>query len=377
MANYILGDVLNAEAFVKENGNLIHYFSAKTMTESTINVSVTAEEIRGGWGNQLLGKIFHDTNFGVNLTEAMFSMQYLDAQMNGLVKSGDKSTSALHSVADTSAQVSDGGKTLTFAPLSGDTLVPMFAKAGGFCDDANEDIIVWAKDCNDNVASFKVTETPESGNVTATKIGGDTLVNGKVCVTYPASEQAAEQLIVKAAFEPKEFSLYLHGKLFAGDSCGKSKTGRVGSIIIEIPRFQPDGTVDLSFNPSSNVSTSLNGTALAYGCDCGGEKQYATISLTFDKALGDAQNIYSKYTDMVIQDAEDLHVGDVIVIYLVAEKMKPLQYSGTFTAVVKEDKTNALDAKGLIATGMASKVVTVSVDIGKEAPLTKDFTVQA
>lgn len=371
MANYILGDVLNAEAFVKENGSLVHYFSAKTMTESTINVSVTAEEIRGGWGNQLLGKIFHDTNFGVNLTEAMFSMQYLDAQMNGLVKSGDKSTNALHSTTEASV----AGNTLTFTLLTGDTLVPMFAKAGGFCDEANNDIIVWAKDCNDKVASFKVTNS--EGNITATKIGGDTLADGKVCVTYPASEQAAEQLIVKAAFEPKEFSLYLHGKLFAGDSCGKSKTGRVGSIIIEIPRFQPDGAVDLSFNPSSNVSTSLNGTALAYGCDCGGEKQYATISLTLNEEVGKAQDLYAKYTDIVIQDSEDLHEGDVIVIYLVGDKVRPMQYTGAFTAVGKEGGANALDSKGLIATGMASKVVTVSVDLGREAALTKEFTVQA
>ena len=69
MANYILGDVMKAEAFVRgEDGKLKHYFSANTMTDSTLNISVTAEEIRGGWGNQLLGKIFHDTNFGVNLT---------------------------------------------------------------------------------------------------------------------------------------------------------------------------------------------------------------------------------------------------------------------------------------------------------------------
>ena len=111
--NYILGDVLNAEAFVKmDDGQLVHYFSAKTMTESTINVSVSAEEIRGGWGNQLLGKIFHDTNFGVNLTEAMFSMNYLAAQIGGEVKK-DGSAKLLKSVDGTYA----GDGKITFSSL--------------------------------------------------------------------------------------------------------------------------------------------------------------------------------------------------------------------------------------------------------------------
>ena len=86
MANYILGDVMKAEAFISvaDEGGKYHlepYFSATTMTESTINISTTAEEIRGGWGNQLLGKIFHDSNFTVNLTEALWSLDYLAAQI--------------------------------------------------------------------------------------------------------------------------------------------------------------------------------------------------------------------------------------------------------------------------------------------------------
>ena len=79
MANYILGDVMVAEAFVTENGQLKPYFTANTLTDSTMNISVTAEEIRGGSGNKLLGKIFHDTNFGVNLTDAMWSFEYMAA----------------------------------------------------------------------------------------------------------------------------------------------------------------------------------------------------------------------------------------------------------------------------------------------------------
>lgn len=42
---------------------------AKTLTESTFNFSITGEEIRGGQGNALWGKYFHDSNLNVTLTD--------------------------------------------------------------------------------------------------------------------------------------------------------------------------------------------------------------------------------------------------------------------------------------------------------------------
>ena len=345
MPNYILGDVLNAEAFVRDNNDkLVHYFSAKTMTESTINVSVSAEEIRGGWGNQLLGKIFHDTNFAVNLTEAMFSMSYLAAQIGSDItaKTGD----AANFVSVNGATVGDG--TLTFTPTK--TVAKLFQNSGTFCSGATDDYICWAKDCAGHKATYSFTTT-EGGAVTATKIAGEDLEGSAddICVTYPTNEKAAEQLIVKAAFEPKEFSLHLKGKVFAGDSCGKSKTGKVGNIIIEIPRFQLDGTADLSFSPSSNVSVALNGSALAFGCDCGdeGEKQYAKISIVLD-STPEAVNPYKGYTGIVVENAESLVPGMPLVIWAVGNRKKPVPYKGSFTAVKTGTQDSILTEQGLV-----------------------------
>lgn len=275
MANYILGDVMKAEAFVRgEDGKLQHYFSANTMTDSTLNISVTAEEIRGGWGNQLLGKIFHDTNFGVNLTEAMWSLDYLAAQIGEEVKKG--AGKDLKSVTGT---VTDGALTVTIPTT--DEIAPMFDKAAGFCAAADKTLIVWVKDCNDEV--FTYTATKGEGPYTFTIVGETKPANGAVCVTYPTEVTDCEQLIVTAAYAPKEFSLFLYGKLFAGNGCQKSKGKYAGKITIEIPRFQLDGTVDLTMNPSSAASVSLNGQALASGCSCDGEPQYATITTIINK----------------------------------------------------------------------------------------------
>ena len=344
MPNYILGDVLNAEAFVRDNnGKLVHYFSAKTMTESTINVSVSAEEIRGGWGNQLLGKIFHDTNFAVNLTEAMFSMSYLAAQIGSDItaKTGD----AANFVSMNGATVGVG--TLTFTPTK--PVAKLFQNSGMFCSGSTDKYICWAKDCAGHQATYEFDAA--DGEVLATKIAGEDLEGSAndICVTYPTNEKAAEQLIVKAAFEPKEFSLHLKGKVFAGDSCGKSKTGKVGNIIIEIPRFQLDGTADLSFSPSSNVSVALNGSALAFGCDCGdeGEKQYAKISIVLD-SMPETVNPYKGYTGIVVENAESLVPGMPLVIWAVGNRKKPIPYKGSFTAVKTGTQDSILTEQGLV-----------------------------
>ena len=355
MPNYILGDVLNAEAFVRDNeGKLVHYFSAKTMTESTINVSVSAEEIRGGWGNQLLGKIFHDTNFAVNLTEAMFSMSYLAAQIGSDItaKIGD----AANFVSMNGATVGVG--TLTFTPTK--PVAKLFQNSGTFCSGSTDKYICWAKDCAGHQATYEFDAA--DGEVLATIAGEDLEGSANdICVTYPTNEKAAEQLIVKAAFEPKEFSLHLKGKVFAGDSCGKSKTGKIGNIIIEIPRFQLDGTADLSFSPSSNVSVALNGSALAFGCDCGdeGEKQYAKISIVLD-STPETVNPYKGYTGIVVENAESLVPSMPLIICAVGNKKKPIPYKGSFTAVKTGTSESILTEQGLVI-GKGAEIVNATI----------------
>lgn len=41
----------------------------KTFTETTFDASITGEEIRGGSGNLLFGKYFHDSSLNVTITD--------------------------------------------------------------------------------------------------------------------------------------------------------------------------------------------------------------------------------------------------------------------------------------------------------------------
>ena len=279
MANYILGDVMRAEAFVRDkDGNLKHYFSANTLTDSTLNISVTAEEVRGGWGNQLLGKIFHDSNFAVNLTEATWSLDYLAAQIGSQI-SENATGKYISSVQGTMA--AEGVLTVK---IDDGKIATLFEDDNAMCPGTNSKI-VWVKDCNDDMFTYTVSgDSTYLYALVGTKIPKE----GKVCVYYPTSQDGCRQLIVSAAYAPQEFSLFLYGKLFAGNGCQKSQGKAAGKIVIEIPRFQLDGTVDMTMNPSSAATISLNGTALAYGCTCGedAEPEYAKIT-TILKPIGE------------------------------------------------------------------------------------------
>ena len=62
--------------------------TSKTLTESAINMAVTAEEARGGQGNVLLGKYYHDTSFGLTLTDQLFDLNYLALNCGGAITAG-------------------------------------------------------------------------------------------------------------------------------------------------------------------------------------------------------------------------------------------------------------------------------------------------
>ena len=58
-SKFILAGVGDIQLFDQSTGEII--VTSKTLTDSGINFSVTAEDIRGGKANAILGKYFHDT----------------------------------------------------------------------------------------------------------------------------------------------------------------------------------------------------------------------------------------------------------------------------------------------------------------------------
>ena len=356
MANYFIGGVGRVQAFINGANGLEHYFDAKTLTDSAISISVSAEEIRGGEGAQLLGKYFHTSVFNLNMTDALFDLKYLAAQVGSEI---DEAGHSKHFKTEI-GEINGGKVTLK------ETAYPI-ADDGGWCKEGAT-IIAWYKGCDDNEY---ITAKVEENRISVPGADGD-----KVCVTYPI-DATGRQITVKAMYYPKEFVIYMTAKLFAGDACAPSKGSYVGEIVVEIPRFQLDGAVDLGLNMSSPATMQLNGSAYATGCGCeeGEESYYAKIT----EVMIDGGDLYKNYTGIVVLDSENLHVGDKVYIYAVANGKTPKLYTGSFTATYEDSGSqNALDAAGNIVAGAVNKKVTVTITgEGVLKGKTATFTVQA
>lgn len=340
MANYILGGVMNAEAFVERDGKLEHYFSAKTLTDSTVNISVTSEEIRGGEGAQLLGRFFHTSNFGVNLTDALFDFKYLEAQIGSDIELAD----AEYIYEDTITLTDGAGK------LSKEPAV-LFGSEQNICVDAAHNRIAWIKDCDGNYVTVYPTGEEAQPQINIT---GVELADGTYCVKYPITQEGCRQVLVKAMYQPKEFKLVLTGNLFAGSSCSIANSSKVGKLVIEIPRFQLDGSVDLGLNMSSAATIALNGFALASGCGCG-DAQYAKMSEILD---GDQ---YQGYTTITVANKDDLRVGDVLKVYAAGAKKLPKRYYDYTVA-----EPTYVDGSGVILEAAVGKTIVVTANTIKK-----------
>ena len=352
MANYILGGVMDAEAFIRdERGQLPHYFTAKTLTDSTVNLSVSSEEIRGGNGAQLLGRFFHTSNMSVNLTDALFDMNYLAAQIGSMVE--EKAAEIIKK--ENLTFTKSGEKLVADKPSD---IISLFDR--GICTTEGKDVIAWLKGCDGGDVTLTVNENGELV-ISEEDVQSHGLSAGQLCVSYPV-QKPSRQVLVKAMYYPREFSLVLTGNLFAGNACSVSNSTKVGKLVIKIPRFQLDGTVDLGLNMSSAATIALNGFALASGCGCDDEPQYATMSEVLDTDL------YQGYTAISILGSGSLKAGDEVLIYAIGSKKMPRRYYGTFTATYDEAgeesttvKKNAVE-DGKIVAAAAGKAVTVTVN---------------
>ncbi len=322
MSKFYIGGVANVSAFVpdKVTGEIRHFFDAKTLTDSSINVSVSNEEIRGGEGAQLLGKFFHTTSFNLSLTDALFDLKYIATQVGSEVEAGVLTSIMKSYKLSTSNQIETDDEV---APLQ-------------FGSMYKATLIGWDNDGN----TYSLTGSGTSYTVE--------LPSGVLkypdCITV-AIKQHGDQVKVKAAYTPGVMSLIMRARLFVGDSCRPSDGKPVGEVVIEIPKFQLDGTIDLAMAMTSPATYSLSGSALANGCGCDDEMWYAKITEVIENSNKDP---FYGYTGIVF-DGDYLRVNNTFGVYAFAvgktpRALLPTQYQVTGTGTV--DPSGVITAEG-------------------------------
>lgn len=226
---------------------------AKTLTDSSVSISVTAEEIRGGKGAQLIGRYFHTTTFTVELTDVLFQLQYV----------------ALNVGAEIDATGEHGGELVTEEVVAADNAL---AIAGTAHDFMGLGVIGWYKLPDDEDWTMF---TFGADNKTST---GATVVNDTLyCVKYMNTADA-DTITVSADFIPDEVTMVMKADLFKAarnESGVTSTSSKIGVAQIEVPRFQLNGSIDLTMSSTGASSTPLSGQALSTsdgteGCDGNG-----------------------------------------------------------------------------------------------------------
>ena len=316
MSNYILAGVGTIEAFTQSSTQPTKIFTSKTLQESGISISVTAEDIRGGLSNPLLGRYFHDSILEANITDALFNLQYLALNVGGQVVIGGSSL-----VTET---VTGGSGTLTVQGTP-----TAFGNAGtvGWYTLAGQEN--WAPiTFNGKVATVEGVTSSET-----------------YCVRYNATDAGIQEFVVPSAIIPSEVHLVMTYPLFAGGTSPEaiSTSSQVGELIVDIPRFQFAGNVELSLTSSGAATSNLSGSALASytTANCNDMGTYGTVK---QKIYGG--NWYDDLTTIAV-DGGNFSLADGAT--------KTLKVIGIF-----KNGTGVLDNSKLTFTSSASSTASVT-----------------
>ena len=312
---------------------------AKTLTESTFDFSITAEDVRGGQGNGLLGRYFHDSNMQVTLVDAMFDLQYMALSLGVPLKSGGLSVKEEELTAGV-----DGSVTASETPV---------AFTGS--------MIGWYKKPADSEWSI--------GTFTGSKMAiSGASQNDVYCVKYFYINENARSITIKSQYVPAELHVVIMNDLYSGDVGSQSDATRYGRLITDIPRLQMDGNQTLNLAATSAATINLTGSALAVlsGDTCEEDPYYGTMT----------EEIYgAKWQDDVVALA--VENSDIELAKSASETLIVRAVFGAGMASQRKDNSNFtfsvvstpastatgtnVDTKGVVKAGTQAGVAVVQV----------------
>lgn len=252
------------------------FASGNTLLDSSITIGSSTEELRAGLGNALYGIYVHSTSFNAKLTDAMFNLEYLAANVGGELERGG------NAFADHELTADENG-VITLPSVA----VPI-------------------RDGSTVSAYIAPEKAADKSKRTRVPVTADNTIEGleagaKYCVRYLYTSASARKLTIYSDFIPGVFDLYLTANLFSSDvtkARSANASSKVGTITIHIPRFMLNGQQELSMTATGIANTSLEGFALASDVTgCNNRGVYAEITeLIFNDRW------YSEANGLIIED---------------------------------------------------------------------------
>lgn len=299
---------------------------AKTLTESTFNFGITAEDIRGGKGNGLLGRYFHDSTLTATLTDAMFDINYIGLSLGVPVEQGGISVKEEELKAG-----ADGSFTLTETAIAFDGTM-----------------IGWYKKPTDDDWTIATIDGNKM-NVSGATSGA------AYCVKYFYLNENAKSITIKSQYVPSVLHVVVMTDLYSGKVGAQSDATRYGRLLVDIPQFQLDGSQDLTLNASSAATISLSGQALAVldSNTCEDDPYYGTMT----------EEIYgAKWQDEVkalaVVGDDTMNTGDkqTLAVYAVygGNTASQLKANSNFTFTV-DGSSVTVNTSGVVSAASAGK----------------------
>ena len=327
----------------------------ETLSDTTFDASIAAEEVRGGPGNLLYGQYFHDSSLTVSITDAMFNLQYVAANLGVNLEQGGLSVSEEEAIVGSAA----GSVALTKTPMAFDgTYIGWYKKP--FAAEWSIGTI----DATQKVMNISGAQTGES-----------------YCVKYFYQNENAKSITIKAQFVPKVLHLVLINDLFSSSSTEVgSSTSKYGRLITDIPNFQLDGAQNLAWAAASAATVALSGKALAYSdaSTCEVDPVYGTMT----------QEIFgAKWQDDVVALA--VENSDIELAKSASETLIVRAVFGAGMASQRKDNSNftfsvvnspastatgtTVDSKGVVKAGTQAGVAVVQVMLTDEPNVAPAF----
>lgn len=316
--------------------------TATTLLDSSITVGSTAEEVRGGPGAKLLGKYYHTSTFDINLTDVLFKLEYFAFQTG----------SAIQQIADvfTSEQVTlgaGGSGTITGTPA-------VYQSYG---------TIGWAAKPGSD-AYQKITFTEKAFTVAGAKEGDI------YCVKYISTDNAARQITISSSFIPSEVTLVMTANLYRAGGRGENdvnNSSKIGIVQVLVPRFQFNGSMELSMTSTGVANSPIAGSALdnpSADCSDGGYYAIITEQLSGSSWYDNVFALAIEDSDIELATTTGTATLSVYALPLNGAAFKPPYEDLTFTSAA--NGTATVTQEGVV-TGVAKGSTTVTVSIKNKA----------
>ena len=120
---------------------------------------------------------------------------------------------------------------------------------------------------------------------------------------YNTSNDGLEQFVIPSSVIPSEVHMIMKYPLFAAgtDTASLAASSQVGELIVDVPRFQFNGNVELSLTASGAATSSLSGSALAVNTtsNCNDMGSYGTVKMNIF-----GSNWYDNLVNMAVDGAD-------------------------------------------------------------------------